>query len=331
MPGTGDPLATRGRVRRDAWLSAALFILSLAALVAFIVDILLIADEAPVSPALVTAAWVLRTIGQGLLAAGFLASGVALARRRYGDTALWRPGMLLVAAGSASFLVAWIMRLWGQYATAEDTPEVFHSASYFASMSLLMLSEIWRVAAALSVARLFTGPAENDVMEQAAQRSLRLGWVIAGGAAVEGMAALYWLISVAGPWRFLMVSIDGWGSIDGAFKFAGYAIAAATFIRAAQRFREVGATAYARRERLLLLVAIAVLVSYVLGAGNAFWRGEAWRDMISLGATGVAPALAALCAVTAFWLSAWASRGQTAGSDGPQDLSRRFEDLPGEE
>ena len=312
-----DQGSTAGRVRRDGWLGAALFILALAALYAFIRNVLRLTDWPLDWRAYAVIAWVLGTIAQGFVAAGFVALSIALFGRRSGRTAPWRPGMLLIAAGYASFVLGESTGLWGTYTQSDDVAKVFHYPSFFTSMSLLILSELWIVAGALLLTRLLPGSAEGDPMVAAAQRSRRLGWVITGGAAIAWMSALYWVAALLGLRSHMVVSVNGTGSFGDVFKFAGYAIAAAAFIWAARWFQESGAAAYARRERLLIVAVIALLVPHVLDAPD-LWTAVAW-------------VVAALCAVIGFWISARSSRQDTGEMRGPRGLARWFAEVPDEQ
>jgi hypothetical protein len=308
-----------GRIRRDGWLSAALFLLGLISTLAFIRDGLGMRYADVAIHGWGIASWALGTLAQGAIAGGYIALGGSLVGRRAGRVSAWKPGMLLIAAGYAGSLLALVIGLVAGHANGDLSGE-FHSTSYFFAIAVLMLSALWTAAAALLLAALLAGRAGVDQAEAAALRSRRLGWAVAGNAVLSGASALYVAIGTWGPWSFVVFSLNGAGPVSGLFRFAGYVVIAVTFIRAAGWFPESGITAYVRRERLLILGTMGLFISYTLDFASLFAGDDGWAGVLSGTKLRIASpgwgdlglAIAVLCAIIGFWNLAQAVRAKSA-------------------
>ena len=155
---------------------------------------------------------------------------------------------------------------------------------------------------------------------EAVRRSRRLGWVTTGFAAIWGASMIYQVVVAWGPWSVLGFMMSTSGPAAAIFRFAGYAIAAIAFSGATRSLEGEWARVYHRRERLLIVAALALLVSYALTVSSWFPEGGSWPRVISEGRiyvmsplrTDVLTAIAALCLAIAFWVSARSLRGGAA-------------------
>lgn len=322
-----SPMTAR-RQKRDLWLAAAAWALAVRALLGLVEILLMSAWYGFPESSLAGASFGLGTIGGLVASAAFATIGIALAGSAVSRQSRWKLGWLLLAAASVLSVAGMSISIYSTYATPIDAGYPYHSINFLTSYVIQAVTELWQVAAAVLMASLF-------VRTPGRSRNRRLGWVAAGFAAVWGISMLYLLIAVWSPWGILAVS---WGGIDwlaSVFRFAAAVIATIAFFGAVRSPQFAWTAPFARRERVLTIATLPLLVAYTSGveqfsAGHS-WAGQAWQEQVlDLLRTlpGVAIAVAALCVMVGFWVSARSLRPPAARTTA---LRRWFSELPDEE
>ena len=297
------PSMTAGHRKRDLWLAAAACALAVRALLGIVEILLMFAWYGFPDSSLAGASFVLGTIGGLVALAAFAIIGIALAGSAVSRQSRWRMGWLLLAAAFVLSVAGLSISIYSAYTPPIDTGYPYRSISFLTSNVIQTITRLWRAAAAVLMALLF-------VASPGRSRNRRLGWAATGFAVVWGMSMLYMLIADLGPWAILLISWDGIGWPDTVFLFAAAVIAAVAFFGAARSPRFDWAPPRARRERLLTIAALSLLVAYTWAAiepAGYSRAGLAWReqvlDLLRI-LPGVAIAVAALLAVVGFWVSA---------------------------